>query len=687
MVDARKRTPHKPPRKPAKTTPPKPPAPVVNRSGLTVEQQIAALRQAGFDVTTTQPSGSGWVSPLPGVFILNKKGADPNDPRHGYSEEQYAAMAVLASPYANAAAVAHSLQAVGVTMPTTGTSTGATGGSTGATGGSTGTAAPAADGFTPFTPTTASGGTSGVTDPYQPFGQGFGSDYGLNPSDDPNFAFGGGGSLPAGIIPSTTPSAPQPSTPSDPQAPTPSVDPMRVGVGGLSGTQQSDLTLYLSGRGPRPVWLNSLGATRQRNIDEAAQQIAQYGPEKSLTLATQYASTFTQRIAADHTGGGGTPSAPVDPSVVGAGGLSGQQQSDLTMYLSGRGPRPVWMASLGTTRQQNIDQAAQQIAQTGPQRSLTLATQYASTFTQRIAADHTGGGGTGGGTGGTGGTTGGTGTGTQEQQNALANIRQTLNTYGLGDLADWAWQEIIAGKSDQQVLLDLMQTPQFKARFPGIDARQKAGLPPISPGEYVSYENQATQLMRAAGLPSGFWDSPADFTHLIAADVSINELTQRVNLATQAAYQVPSEVRATLARDYGVGAGGLAAFFLDEKTALPLIQRDFTSAQIGGAAWRTGYGSTRSEDERLTDLGVTADQAQQGFTQLVGQRQLFSGLPGENTTGIAREDQLAATFGGNALAQEKVVRRAQRRVAEFSGGGSFSSGQGGFTGIGEAQGA
>jgi hypothetical protein len=292
---------------------------------------------------------------------------------------------------------------------------------------------------------------------------------------------------------------------------------------------------------------------------------------------------------------------------------------------------------------------------------------------------------TGGSTSGSGGSSAGTGTGGSGSgtgggnQNALTDLKSVLNTYGLGDMADWAWGEIVAGKSEQQVLLDLMKTPQFKARFPAIDARAKAGLPPISPGDYVNYENQATQMMRAAGLPSGFWDSPADFTHLLSSDVSISELSQRLNLASQAAYQVPADVRASLARDYGVGPGQLAAFFLDDKTALPLIQRDFTAAQIGGAAYRTGYGSTKTEDERLTDLGVNPGQAQQGFNQLTLQRQLFSSLPGENTTGISRDDQLGATFAGDAAAQQKVVRRAQERVAVFSQGGGFTQSQDGFT--------
>lgn len=291
-----------------------------------------------------------------------------------------------------------------------------------------------------------------------------------------------------------------------------------------------------------------------------------------------------------------------------------------------------------------------------------------------------------GSTGGSGGGSGGLGSGgTSDQRNALATLTQILQQYGLGSLASWAWNEIVQGASEPQILLDMMNTPEFKQRFPAIAARQKAGLPPISPGDYVNYEAQATQMMRAAGLPAGFWDSPSDFTSLISSDVSLNELQQRVQLASQAAFQVPGDVRAVLQRDYGITAGDLAANFLDPKQAEPVLQRKFTAAQIGGAAWRTGYGSTRSEDEYLTDLGVSATQAQQGFNQLTGQRQLFSSLPGENTTGIGRDQQLGAEFAGNASDQEAITRRANQRVGVFSGGGGFGNTQQGFA-VGAAQG-
>lgn len=526
---------------------------------LTLNQQIQLLQAAGIPVTTSKPKSGSWVEWAPGIYTVNQSG-NLNDPYHGLTAQQYQLAASITDPYLNPQALNQQLQQAGVPAAApVGTPPASTvaAGQPAPAGGVLPIVPPAAlGGFTPFTPTGQTPGGAGVADPYQPFGAGFGTDYGLDPTQDPNFAFGSGSTAPPAAQPGA---AEQPTIAASAVVAAPSAPPFGPG------------TLV-------------------------------YGTDPTGTVNRLYTQT-----------------------PAGSAGFGALQPVPQGVTVPAGVTRPTTLATAGQAQ---------------------------------------------------------TAGGTAAQQTALGTLKQTLDTYGLGSLANWAWGEIVAGKSEQQVLLDLMQRPEFKGRFPGIQARADAGLPAISPGDYVNYENQATQMMRAAGLPSGFWDSPADFTHLISSDVSLNELSKRLDLGTQAAYQVPADVRAALARDYGVGAGQLAAFFLDDKTAEPLLARDFTAAQIGGAAYRTGYGSTKSEDERLTDLGVTAGQAQQGFNQLTLQRQLFSSLPGENTTGISRENQLGATFAGDTQSQEQIVKRSQARQAAFAGGGGFSQG-----GIGQAQGA
>lgn len=272
----------------------------------------------------------------------------------------------------------------------------------------------------------------------------------------------------------------------------------------------------------------------------------------------------------------------------------------------------------------------------------------------------------------------------QRQRDAKARIMSVLSEYGLESLADFVWQQILAGKSEIEVLQDLRNTPEFKTRFPAIEARTKAGMPPLSPGEYVAYERQARQIMRAAGLPESFYDTNDDFTRYLTRDVSLSELNDRIQLGRKAMFEQPREVIDTLMRDYGATEGELTALFLDPDRALPLVEKQWRAAQIGGAGARTGFGSTRAENERLADLGISAEQAQQGFGLLGESRELFQSLDGGEDV-IDREEQLGAAFEDNPNARRRIEQRRRRRIGAFEAGGSFATSQTGVSGLGDTR--
>lgn len=266
-------------------------------------------------------------------------------------------------------------------------------------------------------------------------------------------------------------------------------------------------------------------------------------------------------------------------------------------------------------------------------------------------------------------------------RNALALIKQTLAQYGLPEsLGDWAWQEIVAGKGQAEVLLDLRQRPEFKAEFPEIDARLQAGLAPLSPGEIVTYRQQARQMMRAAGMPEGLYDNKSDFTKYLTGDTSLKELGDRISIAAQALYGSPTDLAE--ARRLGFTDGDAVAMILNPDLAQPEVEKRWAAARLSGTGVRSGYGGlSTSEALDYATLGVTDQQAQQGFEGLQHNQELFTGLDaGEDV--IGRSDQLGAALGGNAQAQARIERRAARRKAGFQGGGSFAGGQAGLTGLG-----
>jgi hypothetical protein len=126
--------------------------------------------------------------------------------------------------------------------------------------------------------------------------------------------------------------------------------------------------------------------------------------------------------------------------------------------------------------------------------------------------------------------------------------------------------------------------------------------------------------------------------------------------------------------------------FLDDKVALPLIERRFTSAQLSATAIQTGFGGlTQQEAEGLAGLNVSTDAAARGFQTLGMESQLFAPLPGEAGSTISRDQQLAAQFYGNANAAQAIERARDTRLAQFKGGGDVYATQQGVVGLRTAQ--
>ena len=276
------------------------------------------------------------------------------------------------------------------------------------------------------------------------------------------------------------------------------------------------------------------------------------------------------------------------------------------------------------------------------------------------------------------------GAGTAEQNDAFAYIGNQLDQYDLGGLSNWAWDQIVNGHSAEQVMQSMRQQQTYIDRFKGMAIRQANGLPAISEGEYISYERQAMQLMRAAGFPPEFWDSPDDYANLIGNDVSVNELNQRVTSAYTRVAQAPTEVRSAFDNFFGTdGDTAFAAYFLDPDRAAPLLEKAVTQAEIAGTGARFGIGISQGTSSRLADLGVNLNMAQQGFQQLAGQSALYRESVTEAQDLRMGVEGVAATFGDSPEDAAAVQARKDARQAAFSGtSNTTSTGQTGAIGLG-----
>jgi hypothetical protein len=284
---------------------------------------------------------------------------------------------------------------------------------------------------------------------------------------------------------------------------------------------------------------------------------------------------------------------------------------------------------------------------------------------------------------------------TDYQEDAFAYLRELLESYGLESLSQFALDQVINGTSATQFRQMLWERPEFRQRFKVIFDRQAKGLAAMTPQEVIEFETRARQTLRAAGLPPSFYDSQDDFYNFMVNDVSLTELTDRIKLAETAAYNLDPVTRAELDRLWGTSPGDLTAYFLDPNRALPILQQRLLASQVAGGAVRAGYAGqqaggmlTREEAERLASLGITGEQAAKGFGEIVTGQELYNPLPGEiygeafPKEIVSRTEQFSAVFEGNAAVQERIRRRRANRAAAFRSGGSFTTDQVGFGGLG-----
>lgn len=255
---------------------------------------------------------------------------------------------------------------------------------------------------------------------------------------------------------------------------------------------------------------------------------------------------------------------------------------------------------------------------------------------------------------------------TGTQRDAYAAITNLFKGYGLESLSSKIFDYVKNGYSADTISILLQETPEYKKRFAGNEARKKAGLNVLSPGEYISVENSYRQILRAAGLPVGFYDSTDDFSKFIGNDLSPSELKERADLATQATALASPEYKAALKR-LGISDSEMTSYWINQEKSIPFLQKTAATAAIGAEALQRGMNFDKEYFENLATQGVTGDQAAQGYAKIAEEfgtlRTLGSIYGNAWTQRMAEEEQFTGGTAGTG------VRRnlATRERAQFSG--------------------
>jgi len=277
-------------------------------------------------------------------------------------------------------------------------------------------------------------------------------------------------------------------------------------------------------------------------------------------------------------------------------------------------------------------------------------------------------------TSGTGVTTGG-GTGFTPSKDARNTIKAVLATYGLGDLSDYLYGVYAKGEVDinnpDALIFAIRGQEAYQKRFAANAARAKKGLAELDPASYLQLENSYRQLLQSNGLPPGFYDQTEDFTALLEGDVSPQELQTRVQEGFRAVQDADPEVKRQMQELYGVNEAGLAAYFLDPEKAAPILTRQAEAAKIAARAKEQGNIQLLSATaEEIAARGISAQEAQAGFTAMGLQKGLYTEMMGEQA--LTQQEKVGAALGYDVEAQRKLAERKGIRKAAFQGGGTFT---------------
>ena len=272
---------------------------------------------------------------------------------------------------------------------------------------------------------------------------------------------------------------------------------------------------------------------------------------------------------------------------------------------------------------------------------------------------------------------------TTAQTDAIANLTKTFEAYGLGSLASRIAEFVQQGYASDTVSLLLQDSPEYKQRFAANDARRRAGLPVLSPADYLSTEASYRAIMQSAGLPKGFYDTPNDFQKFLEGDVAPTELKGRVDAAAKAVDNTDPYYTQALQEMYGLSTGDMIAHLLDPEKAAPLVMKQAKAAEYGAAALRQGLQTTPNQYEQYAGgmgTGVGAEQGMAAVAEMAPGLQTLAAISGDRYDQTTAEQEV---FGGLASAKRKRQQLSTQEENRFTGRSNVDSKslQGGIEGM------
>lgn len=268
-------------------------------------------------------------------------------------------------------------------------------------------------------------------------------------------------------------------------------------------------------------------------------------------------------------------------------------------------------------------------------------------------------------------------------QSAYDILFTEFNQYGLGSLIEPLKGLITSGASSSELTLALRQTDAYKKRFAANAQRVASGLRALSEGEYIALEDGYQTIFRNYNVPSSFYSKDSmgrqeGFEKLIAGDVKVPELEQRVILGKEKLLNAPPQTRQAFRQFFpSILDDDILGYVLDPEKGLQDIKRKVAAAEVGGAAIGAGLATNLTRAEQLVGYGITGEAARQGYSNIASGlergRQL-SGIYQQSPYDLQTAEQEVFNLAGGTEAARERRKLTGLEKAEFGKQTGITSG-------------
>jgi hypothetical protein len=274
----------------------------------------------------------------------------------------------------------------------------------------------------------------------------------------------------------------------------------------------------------------------------------------------------------------------------------------------------------------------------------------------------------------------------------FSELAAMLSSFGLGSLfsvssdgtpSGWLYDQMINGNDTAVGIAQaLEQTPIFKQRYKVIfDMRERANsgenvtVPTVQ--DVLAYETAYTQTMAAAGAPSWFYDSYTDAQDAIRRNLTVEQISNRIDASYSIVQSLPTEVRDMFRQFYGDATdASLVAAVLDPEKTLAQLDKATRSAAVAGFGVRQNVVVSKQQAESYAGLGKSVAESQRDIGQVASFKDLATSTMGESGTELAGDVAFQAGAMGDASATKQLEDRLlgrQSRQRDAAGGAFVAS--------------